>query len=167
MKTYIFLSILVLLSGCTDKKIDTASLYNQEASLPDTLSFNPLEWKVICSSLNKNDKTMSTLYGNDMAVKSARKGVAYPAGSVIALVTWSQKEDVHWFGARIPGAVQSIEQVKFNAPAHDFSIPGKDSSLPFYERYEGSPLRISVAGNPSIIKSRIAYLAGQKASVVP
>jgi hypothetical protein len=162
MKTYIFLSIIFLavLSGCSGRETNLASLYNQEASLPDTLSFNPLEWKVISSSLNKNAKTMSTLYGNELAVKNARAGAGYPAGSAIALVTWQQKEDEHWFGARIPGSIQSIEQIKF-------SSPGKDSAQASYEKYEGKPLRRGVEDNPEKTKSRIAYIAGQKASVMP
>jgi hypothetical protein len=158
MKNYALLSILILsiLSGCTGKEKNTSDLYNQEASLPDTLSVKPLEWKVICSFLNKNDHTMSTLYGNDIAVKSTRKGIAYPAGSVIALVSWSQKEDKHWYGALIPGTVQSIETVTLRGDAQ-----------PIYEKKEGKPLRIRVAGDPSTVKDRIAYLVSQKASVMP
>jgi len=132
----------------------------QEASLPDTLSFNSLEWGVISSSFNKSNRTMSILYGNDPAVKNARAGAAYPAGSVVTLVTWQQKEDEHWFGARIPGSIQSIEQIKF-------SSSGKDSVQAFYEKYEGHPLRKGMEDNSEKTKSRIAYIAGQKASVMP
>lgn len=32
-------------------------------------------------------------------------------GSRLALVTWAQVEDPHWFGARIPGAFQSLELI--------------------------------------------------------
>ena len=180
MKPYHLLYILFLavLSGCAGKKANTADLYNQSASLPDTLSFNPLEWKVIGSSLNKKEKTMATLYGNDVAVKSARKGTAYPAGSVIALVSWKQKEDERWFGARIPDTVLSVERVSFNGGGNETAQngagkegaqngAGKDSGQISYEKYEGTPLRKSVTDSPSTVKSRIAYLAGQKASVMP
>jgi hypothetical protein len=156
MKSHYLLCLLFLavLPGCAGKKTSTADLYNQSASLPDTVSFNPLEWKVITSSLNKKEETLATLYGNDLAVKSARKGTAYPAGSVIALVNWKQKEDERWFGARIPGTVLSVERVSFNDQIS-------------YEKYEGTPLRKSVTDSPSTVKSRIAYLAGQRASVMP
>ncbi len=161
MKTYTFLSIIVLviISGCSGRETNMASLYNQEASLPDTLSINPLEWKIISSSFNRTNKTMSTLYGNDLAVKKARAGIAYPAGSVIALVTWLQKEDEHWFGARIPASIQSIEQITFNAGE-------KDNVLPVYEKKEGKLLK-AVADDPGKKQSRIAYIVGQKASVMP
>lgn len=153
----IFLSVM---AGCTTQKTDKTYSYNQEASLPDTLSFNPLEWKVITSSLNKNDKTMSTLYGNDIAVQNARTGAAYSAGSILAMVTWSQKEDEHWFGARIPATVRSIEEVRF-------SSTGGDNMSPAYEQYTGQPLRRNEANDPEKAKHRIAYIVEQRASVMP
>jgi hypothetical protein len=161
MKPHTLLSILVLaaLTGCSGRETNMSGLYNQEASLPDSLSFNPLEWKVISSFFNRTNKTMSTLYGNDLAVKNARAGIAYPAGSEIALVTWLQKADEHWFGARIPASIESIEQIKFSAG-------GKDSVLPSYEKREGKLLK-TVADDPEKTQSRIAYIVGQKASVMP
>ena len=164
MKAYIFSSLVFLsiLSGCTDKKINR---YNEEASLSDTLSFHPLEWKVISSYVNGDHNTMSTLYGNDTAVQYARLGLAYPAGSAIALVTWSQREDPHWHGARIPGAIQSIEQVLFTAPVGSGITSEKEKVKILYERYEGKPLRkIHSIEN---VNNRIAYLVTQKASVIP
>ena len=63
--------------------------------------------------------TMATLYGDDAAVHAAamalpgeRKAPAYPSGAVLALVTWTQRDDPHWFGARIPDAPQSVEFVQ-------------------------------------------------------
>ena len=70
-------------------------------------------------------RTMAMLYGNDAAMQAvqARRAAgaggplapAYGAGAVLALVTWSQREDPHWFGARIPGAPQSVEFVQVAA----------------------------------------------------
>ncbi len=40
---------------------------------------------------------------------------AYPTGSVLALVTWVQRDDPHWFGARIPDVPQSVEFVRIAA----------------------------------------------------
>jgi hypothetical protein len=129
---------------------------------PDSLSFNPLEWKVICSGIDKGGKTMSTLYGNDIAVNKARTnaGNTYPAGSALALVTWLQQEDTHWYGANIPGSVKSIELIKFIDAT-------KNNSIPSYENYEGTLSRKSVENNPEIVKARIAYIINQKASVIP
>jgi hypothetical protein len=151
-----------MLSGCADKKINR---YNEEASLSDTLSFHPLEWKVISSYVNRDHNTMSTLYGNDTAVLYARQGMAYPAGSAIALVTWSQREDPHWHGARIPGALQSIEQVLFTTRGGTGPEQGKVQFL--YEKYEGKPLRKIVPDSSENVNNRIAYLVSQRASVMP
>lgn len=42
-------------------------------------------------------------------------GPKYPTGAVLALVTWAQRDDPHWFGGRIPGIPESIDFVQ--APA--------------------------------------------------
>jgi len=111
-------------------------------------SFDPLKWKVIHSSIDPRNHTMSTLYGNK------------EKGAALALVTWSQKEDEHWYGALIPGTILSIEQVRFEGST-------KDLSPPLYERYEGSPLKKSTGDLSETAKARTAYILGQKASVLP
>jgi hypothetical protein len=60
-------------------------------------------------------RTTATLYGNERALAAAhaRGGApAYTAGAVLALVTWAQRDDPHWFGARIPSVPQSMEFVE-------------------------------------------------------
>ncbi|MES1161106.1 MAG: cytochrome P460 family protein [Bacteroidota bacterium] len=164
MKISLILSLVLLsmLSGCADKKINR---YNEEASLSDTLPFHPLEWKVISSFVNRDHNTMSTLYGNDTAVLYARQGLAYPVGSAIALVTWSQREDPHWHGAHIPGVLQSIEQILFTTRG---GVGPEQSKIQFlYEKYEGKPLRKIVTDSSVNVNNRIAYLVSQKASVMP
>jgi hypothetical protein len=135
---------------------DTLALYGHNASLPDSISGHPMEGRVITAFVNRRDQTMSTLYGNDIGVKSARLNqAAYPAGSVLALVTWSQRDDPHWFGGRIPWMLQSVEVLTFGTGA-----------TPSYERYEGTPLvkKQPVAAD---VPRRIAYITAQKAAVLP
>jgi hypothetical protein len=68
---------------------------------------------------------MSTLFGNDAAMKSVdAHDHAYGAGAVLALVTWAQREDPHWFGARIPGVPQSVEFVQAQTGYRRFEGPG-------------------------------------------
>jgi hypothetical protein len=55
-----------------------------------------LQGKVITSFVNTKDSTMSVLYS---------------AGAEYSLVTWSQRDDPHWFGGRIPGRVQSVKKI--------------------------------------------------------
>jgi hypothetical protein len=135
---------------------DTLALFDQATSLPDSLSGHPMAGRVITEFVNCRDHTMSTLYGNDIGVKSARSGqAAYPAGSTLALVTWSQRDDPHWFGGRIPQMFQAVEVLTFGSGA-----------TPTYERYEGTPLakRQPAAAD---VPGRIAYITAQKAAVLP
>jgi len=77
---------------------------------------------VITMFVDPKDHTMATLFGNDEAMQAVKGGrtkkgfvPAYPAGSVLALLTWNQREDPHWFGARVPDNPQSIEFVETDA----------------------------------------------------
>ncbi|CAN5753839.1 hypothetical protein BH10ACI4_BH10ACI4_35810 [soil metagenome] len=159
MKRLIFCSTLALalLAGCKHEVPDT-ELFNAEAALPANLPVQPWQWKVITSGIDPTQQTMSTLFGNDIAIASARTGAhtEYPAGAVLALVTWTQQEDRHWFGGRIPKAYKSMEVVKFIA-----NPDGKNVSS--YERFEGSgttPVAIADEGRRESILS-------QRASVMP
>ena len=80
---------------------------------------------------------MATLYGNEAAIQSAHSRtpalgtITYKPGSVLALVTWAQREDPHWFGARIPSTLFSVEFVE---------IPSSDT--PIYQAVSCSGLAI-------------------------
>ncbi len=104
-------AVLVMVCGC-GKKIADADLYNVQAAVPAGLPYPVMEWKAITTVVDRGAETTGTLFGNDAAVSAARAGMAYPAGAVLGLVTWRQREDPHWFGARIPGAVMSVEFVE-------------------------------------------------------
>jgi hypothetical protein len=69
---------------------------------------------VITSIFDRRVSTMSTLYGNRVALEHARGSAtpSYPPGSVLWLVSWSMQEDAHWFGGRIPDQVKSTEEVR-------------------------------------------------------
>jgi hypothetical protein len=93
------------------------------ATLPASLPYQPLDWNAITLFINQQTHTMSILFGNAQAVTAANPHVSssaapvYPAGAVLALVTWVQRDDPHWFGARIPDAPQSVEFVQIGSPA--------------------------------------------------
>jgi hypothetical protein len=105
-------AMLVMLCGCGPKKIADADLYNVQGEVGAGLPYPVMEWKAITSVVDRGAGTTSTLFGNDAAVNAARAGVGYPAGAVLGLVTWREREDPHWFGARIPGEVVSVEFVE-------------------------------------------------------
>ena len=84
--------------------------FNQSAGLVGDLPANPLGWRVI-SVIDPATGTMSTLYGNDLAVEYARTHSQhdFPAGAVLSLVTWTQAEDSRWFGEDSePGEIRGI-----------------------------------------------------------
>jgi hypothetical protein len=95
---------------------------NRSAALPQSLPYQPLGWKVVTMFVDQKAHTMATLFGNDAAMQAVRaqgssfgRSPAYPADSVLALVTWNQREDPHWFGGRIPDSPLSVEFAKTDA----------------------------------------------------
>ncbi len=152
----IAVGLLLSLNGCSRENPRVTTRRNQAASLAGDLSFNPLQGGVITSWLDKRNSTMSTLFGNDAAVRYARAngGRDFPAGSIISLVTWKQQEDERWFGGKIPAAAQSVEIVAVGMPP----------SLYSYRKYEGTPLQL-VTQAPAA--GRAVYLLSQRAAVMP
>ncbi len=136
---------------------DTLALMYETVSRADSFAGHPMTGKVITSFTDSRlgKGMMSTLYGNDAAVKSARSGQAYPAGAVITLVTWSQRQDPHWFGGRIPDSLKMVESLTYQ--------PG---GKPVYTCWmDGYPE--NVEPEAGVVVERIAYITGRKASVLP
>jgi hypothetical protein len=86
--------------------------------------------------VDPRDHTTATLFGNGAAMQVvARRGTvgtessAYPAGAVLALVTWAQRDDPHWFGGRIPNAPQSVEfvQIASDRKADAYRVFGRSA----------------------------------------
>ena len=92
---------------------------NAAASLLSTLPWQPLGWRPITMYVDPKTHTTATLYGNDTAIQILEGGgapaLAYPSGSVLALVTWAQRDDPHWFGGRIPDTPQRVEFMQISS----------------------------------------------------
>jgi hypothetical protein len=148
--------------GCSGAETKISATINQSASLVGPLPANPLQWKIITSSISKADSTMSTLYGNDLAVRYARANSQhkYPAGSVVSLVTWTEREDDRWFGAKIPDRVKSVEFVGI-----DVAVDGRLSYS--YREYQGTPLTMVSEQKGFTPNDRAVYLLAQRAAVMP
>jgi Cytochrome P460 len=164
LKAIFFLAAALCLSavGCSRENPRVATALNSSAALAGPLPYNPLRWKVITSWIDKNDSTMSTLFGNDSAVSYARTSAQhnYPAGSILSLVTWNQRDDPRWFGAKIPAAPKSVEFVIITATP--------SGALTFsYQIFEGSPLKKVAAQQGSAPSDRASYLLSQRAAVMP
>ena len=101
---------------------------------------------------------MSTLYGNDKALKAAG-GKEYIPGEVFALVTWKQQNDPSWFGAKIPADIKMVEFIRVMPPK-----TGHSSNI-VYGKLEGKNL----VPNPdtTLRQQRINYILAQKPSVMP
>ena len=83
------------------------------AAMPASLPYQPLGWGAITMYVDPGRRATAMLYGDDAAMRAVRAHTGqYPAGAVLALVTWAQREDPHWFGARIPDAPLSVEFVQ-------------------------------------------------------
>jgi len=115
---YVF--TLPITNGKTGRE-DTVN--NKAAAAPVSLPYQPLDWGAITMYVDPNTHTTATLYGNDAAVQSLGGDLKaegnrppYPTGAVLALVTWTQRDDPHWFGGRIPDVPVSVEFVLIKGP---------------------------------------------------
>ncbi len=153
---YILAAMIVLGYGCSGSIANTKRV-NTEASLPVSFRFDEMGLtKVINSSINRKKGSMSTLYGNDVAFghSSTAADSSYPAGSVLALVTWKQQEDENWFGANIPGALIGIELVKVTPQTVSYRLYKGDSLAPA----DTDTLQMN---------ARIKYILAEKPSIIP
>jgi hypothetical protein len=161
------LAISAVLFGCSDtaRVAPLTATINENASLTaadiSALPANPLKWRVISSSIDPLNSTMSTLYGNDDAIHYARSNTKhdYPPGSQIALVTWTRREDPRYFGARIPDHLKAIEFVSIT------ELPG-DTKVS-YEKFEGSPLAKTDSNESANPSPAAEALLTQRAAVLP
>jgi len=147
-----FAGSFILLS-CSDNS-NPIRLVNNKASLPPAFNFDELGLKVMASFANKKQNTMSTLYANPVALQNAIKGLRTPLpGEEFALITWKWQADDHWFGANIPGELQSLEMVNTKVAAVS------------YKKYEGKALALSSDTLNS--KERISYILSRQPSIMP
>jgi hypothetical protein len=136
---------------------------NSAAELPANLPYRPLTWNAITMYVDPKTHTMATLYGNPAAMKEVQMrgtphsgGPKYSAGAVLALVTWAQRDDPHWFGGRIPAIPESVEFVQVAAT-------GQTNS---YRRFAGEEL---VEEHPaaSVAAQRTSFMLGLTPARLP
>jgi hypothetical protein len=100
----------------TTAKVNGKEVVNSAAAtLPAGLPYQPLGWGAITMYVDPRTHTTATLYGNEAAKRAVQAHPAAPvygADAVLALVTWAQRDDPHWFGARIPDRPLSVELVQ-------------------------------------------------------
>jgi hypothetical protein len=160
-------ALCVAFPGCSGapRVAPLSATISEGASLPaaeiTVLPANPFKWKIISSAIDPQTSTMSTLYGNDDAVRYARSNAKhdYPPGSQLALVAWTRRDDPRYFGAKIPDHLKSIEFVLIT------ELPGETKFI--YEKYEGAPL-VKTASDESANPAPPAQaLLSVRAAVLP
>jgi Cytochrome P460 len=163
---FAFVATAALSGRSTNNRVaPLAATVNENASLPaaqsSTLPANPLKWRIISSSVDPQNNTMSTLYGNDTAIQYARSNTKhdYPPGSQIALVTWTRRDDPRYFGAKIPEHLKSVEFVLVT------ELPGETKFT--YEKFEGSPLAKTASDESANPSPAAAALLNLRAAVLP
>ena len=142
----------------TTAQVPGAEVVNNAAAVANAtnLPHQPLVWGAITMYVDPKNHTMATLYGNDAAmdaVEAHRAAPVYPAGAVLALVTWTQRDDPHWFGARIPDRPLSVEFVEAGAQ-------------PRYRRFSGSTLEED-QGAAKISAERAGFMLGLAPAPLP
>ena len=147
----------LLICSCNNND-DVPDNINAKASLPYSAKFSTTGLKVITSFIDNKAGTMSTLYGNEPALQKATSlNQSMVRDALFKLVTWKQQPDEHWFGAGIPGDLQSLEILK--------TAPGGDSGVLNYQRYQGKTL---VLNTDTMHQSeRIKFILSQRPSVMP
>jgi hypothetical protein len=156
------LGILLVTAGCSNDQRKVVATLNRNAFLTGELPANPLQWRVIATLIDQSESSMSTLYGNDTAAGYARTHSQheYPNGSTLSRVTWTQKEDERWYGAKIPDHVKSVEFVFVKAAPNG-------RPLYSYQRFEGTPLKRVAAEESSTPSEGASNLLSQRAAVMP
>jgi hypothetical protein len=76
---------------------------------------------------------------------------------ILALVTWKQQSDEHWFGANIPGDLQTVEMIK--------TTPGGPGTSINYQRFKGKNLNFNT--DTLGRQARIKYIFDLKPSIMP
>jgi len=158
IRNHTFWIFVCLLIGSCNNNTDLASNINARASFPDSVQFSPAGLKVISTFINKKLGTTSTLYGNPLALQAAiQNNKTLAGGELFTLVAWKQQPDEHWFGAKIPGDLQSVEILKMKSAGN--------TVLTDYQRYEGKKL---VLKSDTMYKNeRIKFILDQRPSVMP
>jgi len=117
----------------TNAPVAGQEVVNNRAALPAHLPHQPFNWYPASMYVDPASQSTAILFLNDLAQQSSALNsskAADPPGSVLALVTWSQREDPHWFGARIPNNPRSVE----------FVSAGSADPTAAYVRYAGTGL---------------------------
>lgn len=160
--------IITAISSCHPNKSEVnKALYNESASFSGKLgaldATTVLNWHMVTLLKDTKSKEISVLYANDLAFKAVQsKDGHYQAGSGLALVTWLEKPDIHWFGATIPGEITSIKQINM--------VQDPSGALqPSFSAYvnHGDGLQALTAPDSLMVKKSTTFILGLRRPYLP
>jgi hypothetical protein len=126
--------------------LSAASVSGQEVlssaavRFPKGLQFNPLDWAPVTMYSNPQRNAISVLFAKPSQTRSGTS--PSPSDSDTALVTWTEREDPHWFGARVADTVMSVEVVRSGAN-HEME----------YHSFGGDGIKSASTGEPAGARS--------------
>ncbi|GEM_PF-2264231 len=133
---------------------------NKSVLLSEIFPFEETGLKAITSVINPQRETTSILYGNDCALESLKTpGLSIKGQKTLVLVTWKQRDDPNWFGAKSPSDFLMLEILKTN---EDFSQIEKVSYKMVKSKNTGSNAE---TGNKQ--KKRIQLITSIVPAVMP
>ncbi len=162
-QTLVAVTLAFTIFGCAGDEPKITATFNQSAALMGDLPRNPLQRRVITSGATSTDETMYTLFGNEIAVDYARSSAQppYPSGSMLSLVTWTQREDARWYGGEIPDQVKSVEYVSVE-------VAPDGQTWYSYQKYVGTPLtQVAPSERAATPGDRAAEILALRAAVMP
>ncbi len=144
----------------TAARLNHPDAVNNAAALAANLPYQPFTWNAITMYVDRNAHTTATLYGNEAAIQAAQannsSSPTYPTGAILALVTWTQRDDPHWFGARIPNEPQSVEFVQVATSSQPAS----------YRHFTGTALNEDHP-NSTTVAQRTTFILGLSPARLP
>jgi hypothetical protein len=119
-------------------------VFNTRAALPTAAPV--VMGRLRSISVDDSARTMAALFA-----RGRREPGATPdgPGADLSLVTWEQRDDPHWYGARIPGSIVSLETV---------TLPDAPEASATYGYYAGQSLKRSAPPGGASDETRIAAI---------
>lgn len=159
MKKTLLISSFIICSFGISCSPNSSENSNKDASIQSLgdLEENPLLLTPLTSSIQPQNQTMSTLYGNKIAANHAQEfqDSNYPKGAVLYEVTWKQKPDIVWFGGNITKQINKVERISY-----------LENNQLNYEIFKGDSL-IKESVNEIEKHFRTEYIASKKIAVSP
>lgn len=131
---------------------------NEWASFPTSFDFDELNVKAIAVLANPTKGTTSILFGNEQASHELKTMELTNNDKKLVLVTWKQGDDPHWFGAKIPGDLLTVEVLQTTTSFENINEVA-------YKLYQGKELILNTENTSQ--NDRIVFIKSIKPTIIP